>query len=467
MDLVKVPLDTSFDSWQRVGAFTSRYLPPETYVLKWTFRKNWVHDEDNPIALALVSFWVEGDVKGGAQQCATCLPGYSCLQGTNSMSACQPGFYSDKPNVSVCERCTGNSVTTDLAEYYCRQCPNGTKASNNNDRCENTCHYVEGEFEYDLRSLKGRRFGPILPTNVKEGDRNYNDYLSLHRYYFSLCEPVNKDGDDTCNIHEGKRVELAYVCQRLNANRSYSLGDWVRYKSLGYTGLELQFTSGDRCSNGAERTTNITLLCVDQKSTNRQVSFVAENPMCHYTFTLYDPSACPACTAASYNRTYSDCDKDGMQIETWYVKPEAIGCQGGMGLPAPRSVHCNRCLPNYYDSTWSDCNSGSQQTVYFVKKEYQGCVDDGSNTPTVATRSCSVIDAKPGANTFTIVVLSVFTSVVVLALCLWRVTKERNKLSVQYQLLARESANSSEMVPSAATQEEDDEFNQPSAESSA
>jgi cytochrome oxidase assembly protein ShyY1 len=106
--------------------------------------------------------------------------------------------------------------------------------------------------------------------------------------------------------------------------------------------------------------------------------------------------------------------------------------------------------------------------MYYVKKEHAGCEDDGTNTPETKTQSCMKVNAKPGANTFTVTVLIVLTVTAILVLCLWRVSKERNKLRIQYQRLSREASNVNELqdVPSAAVgEEEDDEFNQPTGTS--
>jgi len=205
----------------------------------------------------------------------------------------------------------------------------------------------------------------------------------------------------------GERIQSSLLCQRINGNHSFSVGDEREFVFGGEDGksLVLMISNGDRCgaSTTKKRTSNITMVCdptgvIDPKkpSSYGTFNFLSEAPTCHYNFHLVSPLACPICSKDNYTQIKGDCKEDGTRSVTYVKKSDAL-CYGGAsvpGLPADTAERCVHCSVSDYNVMWADCDESTNlQKRYITLSEAAGdCFDNGS----IRDRFVASLNGAPG-----------------------------------------------------------------------
>lgn len=416
--------------------------------LRITVQQREVVNGGLPPVFALTGLAVFGDPRGAASTCDPCPTGSYCPSQTDKFVPCPVSHYSSTSGSTSCKSCQAGFVAKDVGQAFCRQCPPGTQPAATGDRCVPTCDITFPTGRFVLEPFRNMTFGPIFRRPF---DRPLTpgaaDAADETRFYISLCDYVNsKPGQDTCRRRSGQDIERAFSCERINADRGYSSGDFVRY-SLSPTGqLVVMMEGGDVCSHGGmERTTNVTFTCMPSMSGLGELSFVSEFPHCTYNFQLASQYACPICTSESFSKSVGLCDKDGFRTIQWLKRPGLVPCAGGFVPSAPTKQSCDFCKVEDYEKHWTECRQGWRYTVYVLRANRTNCTYDEHVTNPVERQPCRVIDARVGLNTFTIVLLIVAIALLLLVVLLTVVYHKHRTLSVQYARLSSSATESNEM----------------------
>lgn len=445
-------LDKYFSSGDLKGTLMRGLSGPGDYELVFTVSQSGYIAPDDMFAVALLSLVIEGDSRGAANKCSQCKAGHYCPGGTDTYLACSLGTAQPRMGQSRCDACSGNMIAKELASSTCQPCAYGTTVRADHKLCENQCNVTFAGNNYDFSELRGVVFGPLFPAGVRSDlSQDQMDAMNLYRFFISPCSLVNTDKTrtDICSQQFGTLVEDAYACQRLNANRSYSMGDDIHYQFLPSQQLAMRITGGDMCHRAnVPRTTNITFVCDPSQDGYGTMQFVNEEPQCQYNFLYTSKYGCPLCTPESYTKVESQCNDDNIRSIAYFRRPYASMCQGGYVPPAAVNYTCEKCKESFYDLVWSDCVDGTQSQSYVLRAEHKGCVDDGKlvfATVGVKKQACTKIDAKIGANRFTFVVLLIIASLCALFYALYTLYHRHTRLQVEYQRLSNNAGEMADM----------------------
>jgi hypothetical protein len=409
-------------------------------------------DSVSAVSLVLLKLSITGDSRGAAAKCQTCSSGNYCPGNTSTFLPCPVAQMQPQTGQTGCVNCSSGTVSKEEGSTWCRWCNFGTVASPTHDLCINSCNVTFGGNNYDFTALRNVVFGPLYPPGARTDlTPSAADARDVHRFFVSPCSFVNTNkSDDKCSLLFGNTVEDAYACQRLNANRSYSIGDDVMYTTTQGGQLQMRITGGNPCSDGTERSTNITFVC-DPDTTPGVMQYMGESPKCHYNFLFSSAYGCPRCTPDSFSKVTSDCTADSVITVAYFRKDFAKSCIGGYVPPAPVNFSCSRCVLSDFKKVWSACRGG-QQTQSWTKVS-TACLDDGKLLfpPIEASRACSTIDAEIGFNGFTLSIALVVALAAMLFFGLYVMYTRHRKLQIEYHRL---SNNANEM---ADVQEDDDD----------
>lgn len=407
---------------------------------------------DNPVSLAILTLTVASDRRGAATSCLECASGNYCPGNTSNFLPCPKAQMQLQRGQTSCANCTPGTVAKEEGSTWCRWCSLGTVASPTHDVCINTCNVSFRDVNFDFTALRDVVFGPLYPPGARTDlTPTVADQRDVHRFFLSPCSFVNANKSaDQCGLLFGNTVEDAYACQRLNANRSYSIGDDVQYTLSPGGQLQMRLAGGNPCSDGTERSTNITFLC-DPDSTPGVMQYTGEAPKCHYNFLFSSAYGCPRCTTSSFTKVTSDCTADNVVTVAYFRKDASKACIGGFTPPPPVNFSCTRCTLGDYKATWSACKRGAQTQSW--SKVNVACLDDGKLAfPAIEqTRPCSTINAEIGFNGFTLSIVAVIGLAAGLFFGVYVLYSRHAKLQVEYHRL---SNNANEM---ADVQEEEDD----------
>jgi hypothetical protein len=392
--------------------------------------------------LTITNFRVSGDARGAAAHCRVCLPGTYCPEGAAAMTPCSPGFYTQNAGSLTCDLCDEGFFAPKPGSTQCSRCPAGTESSIHRAACVTTCEFELGPVRFDLTPLEHRRWSVPAPT------------WEPSAFYASVCGFTNRNSSDTiCHSRNDVTLEPAYVCQQYgtDATRAYSLGDEPAFALNAAGSLTFGVSGGDNCNRGGmPRSTNITLLCDPAATTAGELTYVGEEPHCHYMFNLRSSAACPLCTEASFDRILGECSSNNFQELHYAKRPEAAQCSRGYTPPSSTNVSCEHCQPGDYEPYWSACLGGHQAIIFSLKIDRVACYDDGSARIAAAkdyakdgretNRTCSEMEVRMGANVFTVAAVIVIVIVVVLVIVLLLALREMRRMSVRYNSLAAANA---------------------------
>lgn len=461
VDGKELRLDPYYNSYEQVGTAQLNFKKGETgkheFVITYSWSVSW-NTNPSPVAIVILGVEVVGDSRGSALKCQVCPAGYYCPAGTTEFVPCPAGSYSPLSTSSSCLTCPDERVSLAPGSSSCMACPPGTRAFPFiKDRCVNLCQIRAGGAEYDLRPLQDYVFGPIFAPGADPNmGQSRADATNTQRYFLSPCSHMN-DGlappgflDVQCRIHEGKMVESTYGCQRINANRSYSIGDFVTYDVSRPGQVSMLFSGGDNCHQPeAPRRSNVTLMCDPDPAARPGVAhFISEEPRCTYNFQIKTNYACPACTADSYMSVDSECQPiPGSNLQnrkvTWVRR---VACYGGVPPPNEMTVVCQECTNSSYIDFWTDCVDGIQERNYVLKPSAIGCIPSskpGSNVMNLLQkekRKCTTIEVRLGENRFTAGVVLIVLGLTSLSVALVVVVMKHKKLSAAYDRLSSSAA---------------------------
>ncbi len=126
------------------------------------------------------------------------------------------------------------------------------------------CTYAVNGQVYDLSSV------PVLSSAADQFGNSYN---------VSLCNPI------ACNASGVP----SYICQHTHGAGAFGLGSVFGVVSTATYDAVLVYTNGDACFNGP-RASTVTVLCGQVT----KLLNATEPSVCHYTFFVSTPNACPA-----------------------------------------------------------------------------------------------------------------------------------------------------------------------------
>ena len=401
-------------------------------------------DPSESVSLVILRLNITGDSRGAASTCQRCETGNFCPGNTSAFVPCPVAQMQPRGGQTSCMNCSAGTISKEAGSTWCRWCNFGTYAAPTHDLCINTCNITFGGNNYDFTALRSVVFGPLYPPGARTDlSPEQADAHDIHRFFVSPCAFVNSNKSaNVCSLLYGGAVEDAYACQRLNGNRSYSIGDDILYRSTMAGQLMMSITGGNPCTDGTERSTNITFVC-DPDSTPGVMQFMGESPKCHYNFLFSSSYGCPRCTVDSFSKVTSDCTSDNVTTVAYFRQDFAKSCIGGYIPPAAVNYSCSRCSLADFEQVWSAC-VGGQQTNSWVKLN-TACLDDGKLVfPAIATvRSCSTINAELGFNGFTLSIAIVLAFASALFYGIYTLYTRHSKLQVEYHRL---SNNANEMA---------------------
>ena len=108
-------------------------------------------------------------------------------------------------------------------------------------------------------------------------------------------------------------------------------------------GLVVMLTGGTEGCDGAERSTNITLVCSPGRGTGAPAApanRTVEGPACHNELVWESEYACPLCTAADDAFVYGEC-RNNSRSRSFYWLHNPRRCHGGVELPPDDTVPAN------------------------------------------------------------------------------------------------------------------------------
>jgi hypothetical protein len=411
-------------------------------------------DADRPpadaVSFMLMGLKIDGDTRGSALLCTRCPAGTACPKQSMAFTPCQPGYYS-AAQAAECQKCPSGTIAPKAGSAACTGCALGTAPNAAGTECENRCQVALGGKDYDLAAFHGKTFGPIYKgewISPSEAAQLRADDAQISRLYVSVCDNIGEAGTaNPCPLRYGAKVADGHACERLDGNRSYSLGAKPTYALTASGQLSLAFTGGDRCGRGGMlRSTNVTLICDPTEPAGKLV-FTGEATHCHYTFSLASVHACKLCAKDSYTKVTGECRKNAQQETVYVKKPGWADCMGGVTQPFPdNNWTCNRCTSADFmtGNTWTNCEGGEQRLVAKETND-NNCVDDGTARDeamklleahgTKTVRRCNTVDARFGGNSFTVTIVGVILIVLLLAvLALVAVTRHKT-LEQQYAQL--------------------------------